>query len=168
MALPVPLTSLPRMLARSLAGLWRRGSGDRPAQAQARAILEELEPRVLYSADSPVALFGDAVVMVAADPRAPSAAEAAPNAAGAQPASTRAQEIVFIDMRVPDYQVLVDDLLSKNDASRQFEVFVLDPDRDGVEQIGQALAQRNNISALHIISHGADGNVALGSGALNF
>ena len=166
MALPVHMTSLPRLVARSLAALCRRGSGDRTDQTQARAILEELEPRILYSADSPVALFGDAMVMVAADPRAPSAA--APSAPGAQPASTQVQEIVFIDTRVPDYQVLVDDLLSKNDASRQFEIFVLDPNLDGVEQIGQVLAQRHNISALHIISHGSDGNVALGNGALNF
>ena len=80
---------------------------------------------------------------------------------------TRSSELVFIDQRVPDFQVLVDDLISRNDGSREVEIFLLDPSRDGIEQISQVLAQRHAIGALHLVSHGADGRVELGSGALD-
>ncbi|MFQ5937135.1 MAG: hypothetical protein ACE5LB_12090, partial [Acidiferrobacterales bacterium] len=40
------------------------------------------------------------------------------------------RELVFVDSTVPDYQQLVDDLLATGDDGRQFEVVVLDSDRD--------------------------------------
>ena len=158
------------MLFRSLPG---RGPGLGAARPQARAILEELEPRVLYSADSPVALFGAAPGVVMPDARVPSAAtptakEPAPGAAGVERASAKAQEIVFVDTQVAGYQALVDDIASRNDGTRQLEVVLLDPKLDGVSQITQALRQRGDIAAVHIISHGADGAVQLGAGTLDF
>ncbi|MGE0607077.1 MAG: DUF4347 domain-containing protein, partial [Pirellulales bacterium] len=72
-------------------------------------------------------------------------------------------ELVIIDAAVSDYQQLVDDLLSQQSESRRFEVVMLDGTRDGIEQISQALANYENIDALHIVSHATDGAVSLGS-----
>jgi len=70
-------------------------------------------------------------------------------------------EIVFVDPTVPNYQ----ELLSGMDLN--IEVIMLDGSRDGIEQIAEALAGRNNIDAIHLISHGDAGMLQLGTGTLN-
>ena len=158
MALRSSLSRSLRGAARAL--LPRRGT-------QARAILEELEPRVLYSADSPLALFGDAVVMVAADTRTPSAAAPAAHDAALQTTSTTRPEIAFIDPRVADSERLLADLQAQRDAGRRIDIVVLDLQRDGIAQISEALVGRHDLAAIHILSEGADGAVSLGNGTLN-
>ncbi|MGB7989486.1 MAG: DUF4347 domain-containing protein, partial [Candidatus Methylophosphatis roskildensis] len=141
----------------------------KPAFFRRKPILEELEPRILYSADAQTALLGADDFFHQAEVRTlePAAAPSANTSVQVEAAEQRSHELVFIDKRVDDYQLLVDDLLSHNDGSRQVEIFLLDPNRDGVAQIGQVLAQRHDISAVHLISHGADGSVQLGSGTLD-
>ena len=39
---------------------------------------------------------------------------------------------------------------------------------DGIKQITQTLAGMQDVSAVHIISHGSDGEVQLGGATLNF
>ncbi|WP_374682213.1 DUF4347 domain-containing protein, partial [Accumulibacter sp.] len=137
--------------------------------ARQRPSLEELEPRILFSADAAAGLlaadhFDDRAEVRSLDASPAAATQVAQSSAE----QARSHELAFIDQRVPDYQLLVDDLVGQNDGSRQIEIFLLDPNRDGVEQISEVLRQRHDISAVHLISHGADGQVELGSGALNF
>ena len=140
----------------------------RPPPRQ-RPVLEELEPRILFSADAAAGLLdpshwdGPAEVRMIEAP-----ASAMQQASQVTAEQARVHELVFIDPRVPDYQVLVDDLVSHNEGSRQVEIFLLDPNRDGIAQISHVLAQRQDIGAVHLISHGSAGNVELGSAALNF
>ena len=47
------------------------------------------------------------------------------------------------------------------------EVVLLDATRDGVTQIADALAGREALVALHVISHGSEGELALGSGQVD-
>lgn len=70
-------------------------------------------------------------------------------------------EIVVIDARVPDVAAVRQAALD-----RGAEVLMLDGDRDGVEQIAQFLDGRSGVDALHVVSHGGDGYVALGSTVL--
>ncbi|MDY0961659.1 Ig-like domain-containing protein [Massilia sp. CFBP9026] len=67
------------------------------------------------------------------------------------------KEIVFIDDQVPDIEVLV------RGFGADKEIVILDSGQDGLRQIADALAGRTGIDALHIISHGAEGRIALGS-----
>ena len=67
-------------------------------------------------------------------------------------------EIIFVDAAIGGYEQLVEELLQNNDA----EVVWLDSASDGVLQIEAALQGRTGISAIHIISHGADGMIQLG------
>ncbi|WP_287459542.1 DUF4347 domain-containing protein [Sphingomonas sp.] len=69
--------------------------------------------------------------------------------------------IVFVDGAVKNYQ----DLIAGIDGD--YEIVVLDRDSDGVEQIANILAARRGVSAIHIISHGDDSNVRLGTAVLN-
>ena len=47
------------------------------------------------------------------------------------------------------------------------EVVLLDADRDGVEQIEEYLANQQGISAVHILAHGSEGSLSLGSAILD-
>ncbi|MBK8278313.1 MAG: DUF4347 domain-containing protein [Nitrospira sp.] len=69
-------------------------------------------------------------------------------------------EVVFVDPTVPNYQ----DLLSGLDLN--IEVIVLDGGQDGIEQMASALSGRTDIDAIHIISHGTEGQLQLGTGTL--
>lgn len=70
-------------------------------------------------------------------------------------------EIVIIDKGVEDYQKLA------NHLSRKATVLVISDEADGVKQITQFLANKQNIDAIHIISHGNIGEVQLGKEAVN-
>ena len=160
-------------------------------------LLEELEPRILYSADAAALLPPDAIgpvadvrsmdmyatavldtnaVSLAVDAEVPGVvagvATAAPgpatDAVAATAGSTASvkREIVFVDARVTDAAQLEADIAAQNDAKRQIEVVQIDPNADGIAQIGALLATRHDIDAVHIISHGADGMVELGNTAL--
>ncbi|MBF0161098.1 MAG: DUF4347 domain-containing protein, partial [Magnetococcales bacterium] len=76
------------------------------------------------------------------------------------PAAAR-REILFLDPAVPDCRTLLSAI------PPGIEILLLDADRDGVAQIRAALAKRNGISALHIISHGGPGRLQLGTASLS-
>ncbi len=74
--------------------------------------------------------------------------------------SVARQEIVFLSSSVREYQQLLDGI------SPNVEVIVLDPTRDGVEQMAETLAGRTGIDAVHIISHGSQAELYLGTARL--
>ena len=71
------------------------------------------------------------------------------------------QNIAFIDPTVKDYQNLVNGIVPNT------EIVLLDPTRDGVEQITEILANRTEISSAHIITHGEEGSLQLGTAHLD-
>ncbi|HSW25437.1 MAG TPA: DUF4347 domain-containing protein, partial [Burkholderiaceae bacterium] len=132
---------------------------DRPAKRTERrtAAVEELEPRILYSAELNPALTIDPgiaeVRMIETDPAPVPAAQASEE--------QRRREIVFVDSGVADAQPLIDDLRAHSGAD--LVVVQLDAQRDGVEQITDTLAQLRDIDAVHIVSHGTDRALKIGS-----
>ncbi|MEG4104357.1 DUF4347 domain-containing protein [Microcoleus sp. Pol17_C1] len=73
---------------------------------------------------------------------------------------TMNKQIIFVDSSVQDYQSLIQNL----DAT---QIVVLDRNLSGIEQITQALANKKNIAAIHIVSHGSDGTIFFGNSPLN-
>ncbi|MBF0186443.1 MAG: efflux RND transporter periplasmic adaptor subunit [Magnetococcales bacterium] len=71
------------------------------------------------------------------------------------------REVVFIDAGVEDQATLLKDVTPHAD------IVFLDPRRDGIRQISQALAGRTSVEAIHLISHGGAGSLQLGSGTLS-
>lgn len=70
--------------------------------------------------------------------------------------------LVVVDPSVSNYESLVNTVKSGT------EVLVLDAARDGVEQISQALTDRQQqIQSLHILSHGNAGQLQLGNSCLS-
>ncbi|MDO9105487.1 MAG: DUF4347 domain-containing protein [Methylovulum sp.] len=66
-------------------------------------------------------------------------------------------EIVFIESNVGSIDVL------RVGIGAGKEVYVLDATQDGLQQIAQILAGRTGIDALHLITHGSEASVNLGS-----
>ena len=77
------------------------------------------------------------------------------------------QEIVFIDSGVKGWQLLLDDLQSTSEGPTNLSIVLLDTNRDGIEQIGEALASHQDLAAIHLISHGDAGQLRLGKTALS-
>ena len=69
--------------------------------------------------------------------------------------------LVFVDSSIRDYATLARSI------SSAAELIVFDGTKDGVAQISTALAARTGVSAVHIISHGADGVLQLGATSLS-
>ena len=65
--------------------------------------------------------------------------------------------VLFVDSRVQDRATLLAGL------APDVEVFVLDPDVDGLSQMAAVLAGRSDISSIQVLSHGTEGMVQLGS-----
>jgi Domain of unknown function (DUF4347) len=128
-----------------------------------RAVFEELESRLLMSADlNPLAqeTLLAAPPLQGAEFRALAADGSAVTRTGVT-AVQRTSEIVFVDPRVPDRERLLAGLTAQSDG-RHFEVIELDAGRDGIAQVTAALRGRIQVDAVHFITHGADGAVQLG------
>ena len=88
-------------------------------------------------------------------------------AAANKDAVVQSQEVVFVDAGIQHYASLVDDILASADDSRSLEVIVLNADDNGIDQISEVLADRQDLDAVHLVTHGDDGAVKLGDTWLN-
>jgi hypothetical protein len=70
-------------------------------------------------------------------------------------------EILFIDANVSDARSLIDGL------SSDIEIVLLDDKTNVLNQITAILDGYQNFDAIHIISHGAEGELAFANGVLN-
>ena len=75
-------------------------------------------------------------------------------------AGQTSNEVIFIDSAVEGLQNFLLD-------HQQADVVLLDPDRDGMEQIAATLEGRTGIEAIHILSHGSSGELNLGNDIFN-
>lgn len=66
-------------------------------------------------------------------------------------------ELVFIDMRLSDAEILAENI------NPNAHIIWIDPAKDGVAQIGQALDSYETVSAVHVLTHAEDGALRLGN-----
>ncbi|MGV6818004.1 MAG: tandem-95 repeat protein [Thiotrichales bacterium] len=152
----------------------------------ARPAIEELEPRILYSADL---LPVDAAVPAALHESLPESAStdshsvqgAYPLAAEASDTSTsplgnilivdessqQRHELVIIDSSVPDYQTLVDGIRQSQAEDTQLDIILLDSETASIQQVSNLFAQYKDLSAVHLISHGSDAQIQLGESIID-
>ncbi|MBA3596534.1 MAG: DUF4347 domain-containing protein [Methylibium sp.] len=131
-------------------------------EAERSAVVEECEPRILYSADlNPLMWSGSdeggstGAIVGTLDPAAPSSPSE--QSSLLQQQQQRRHEIVFVDTRVENYGQLIEGI----DADA--EVVLLDRHRDGIEQIAAHLRGRTGIDAVHLIGEGNAAELHLGS-----
>lgn len=65
--------------------------------------------------------------------------------------------MVFVDGQVNDLTQLLSGL------SANAEVVILDPSKDGLQQMADYLKGREGLDAIHLLSHGSDGMVQIGN-----
>lgn len=123
---------------------------------------EQLEDRLLFDA------VPDQMPDMPEEPSAPASLEdhATVNAATdlAQETDPQArQEVVFVDRSVEGYEDLVAELVNTSST----DVVFLDTDTDGLQQIAAVLEDRDDIAAIHVISHGDEGMLRLGNTTLS-
>ncbi|MDV2862631.1 Ig-like domain-containing protein [Phytobacter ursingii] len=75
--------------------------------------------------------------------------------------SASGPQVVFVESDVKDYQSLINQLPSG------YEVVVLDSSKDGLAQIAAWSSTHSGYSAMHILSHGENNDLMLGTVALN-
>ncbi|MEQ9408411.1 MAG: DUF4347 domain-containing protein, partial [Fuerstiella sp.] len=143
----------------------------------------QLEQRILMSA-SPLAVAVEAPAPTTPDLNAPVESECGElqlnvAVASADPATEAATysdkadvsetqksvELVVIDPSADNHLKLLADLQQQTE--RRFEVLVLNPQRDGIVQITDVLTNLNDVSAIHLVSHGEDGELLLGTSVLS-
>jgi hypothetical protein len=130
-----------------------------------RRLALALEPRFMF--DAAGAATTELILDEAADPTAAAGGgdaglaaalvEATAGVAQAATAATGPTEVVAIDTGVEGWEAL------RDAAKPGAEVILLDPTRDGLAQLVEALDERSGISAIHVLSHGGEGQVQLGS-----
>jgi hypothetical protein len=132
-------------------------------------ILEELEPRVLFSGGIEGLIATELEPAIATYINIDTNSDQASTPADAISTASEQQvhEIVFVDTGVEGYQTLVNDIVNNADSTRNIEVVLLDSNQNGIEQISETLLDHDDLSAIHIISHGEDGNIELGNTRLN-
>ncbi|MEZ5432336.1 MAG: DUF4347 domain-containing protein [Verrucomicrobiales bacterium] len=119
---------------------------------------EALESRVLFDA-APEQAPAEIIETTEAHPPEPEAALPAEQAP-----LTELRQVVIIDGGIENVETLVNEFSSRMPNA---EIFVLDPTQDGMEQISSLLAGYEGIDALHLVSHGAEGTLQLGTADLN-
>uniref|UniRef100_UPI0035664008 DUF4347 domain-containing protein n=1 Tax=Psychromonas sp. TaxID=1884585 RepID=UPI0035664008 len=72
-------------------------------------------------------------------------------------------ELLVIDAGVEDYSLLVESLQAQAGDDTILEVLILDSNRNGIEQLSEILADRQDLDALHLISHGSSGSLQIGN-----
>ena len=119
---------------------------------------EVMEDRILHSADiAPLPMAGAAT---------DSFEQQSLQAASAD-AVVQRSEIVFVDLALPDAASLLADLQAQRSTGRPIEIVAIQAGQDGVALIGSTLAGRHDIGAVHVLAHGDDGVLQLGSARLD-
>jgi hypothetical protein len=140
-------------------------------RGERRAVVEELEPRILYSADLNPAATPELEPTAAVEVRSVEQEAAAGTTQTAnevtQPATDRSREILFVDAAVLDADALVRDFIATRGENAEVEVVQLCADRDGLAQITEALAGEGDVSTVHILAAGEPGALQLGNSAVD-
>ncbi|MDD1012709.1 DUF4347 domain-containing protein [Pseudomonas rubra] len=129
-------------------------------------LLMALEPRIMFDA-SVGAVAQESVVQADAEPAKDSTSAVETSKIPAASADSRGQQgaqrqdVVFVDGQVGKVGELLDGL------SGHAEVVILDPSKDGLQQMADYLKGREGLDAVHLLSHGAAGTVQVGELWLN-
>ncbi|MCP4044896.1 MAG: DUF4347 domain-containing protein, partial [Gammaproteobacteria bacterium] len=126
---------------------------------------EELEQRVLLSADlAPGFEYGAVEEQVLVEESAHEVqikSEVVEDLVNPAAVEIRS-ELVILNENVADHEQLISDLKDNNN-NRRIEVVILDADDDGIEQVSEILSERSDLTAIHFISHGSEGQINLGN-----
>ncbi|WP_426809186.1 DUF4347 domain-containing protein [Pseudomonas sp. WOUb67] len=127
-------------------------------------LLMALEPRIMF--DASVGVVAQDAAQATAEPAKDSTSndqtsqqdsQASASADSRSAQNDQRHEVVFVDGQVANVGELLEGLSGKA------EVVILDPNKDGLQQMADYLKGREGLDAIHLLSHGADGSVQTGN-----
>jgi Domain of unknown function (DUF4347)/Cadherin-like/Right handed beta helix region len=148
---------------------------ERACVRQSRSIVESLEARLLFSADlfaaglsaPQIEATSNASPAVLAQANIPQATQSPADHLSAQ----QNIELVVIDEKVQDPATLLADIQRQSEAGRRLSVLHVSSFEDGTAAITRALAEitenGSQVTAIHIVSHGSDGEFVIGNQTIN-
>ena len=74
-------------------------------------------------------------------------------------------ELILVNDNVRDSEQLVTEITGDDETN--IEVIILDTQQDGITQVNEIFADRQDLDAVHVITHGRDGYLAVGNDWLN-
>jgi hypothetical protein len=155
----------PTLLTRLASSLWGEAGG----RIKNKYLIEELDERVLYSADDPLAL-------VAGVPQLSNTSSAVIRtvpliSSTTSPVQKQTTELVVIDERVQDIELLLADFESQIRSGKPLEIVSISKGENAIASISNKLIElsrsNTNVSALHLIGHGDSQGMQLGQTGLN-
>ena len=69
-------------------------------------------------------------------------------------------KLLFIDSKVENYNRLI------SQVDPQTKIVILQPNKNGIDQISKSLDESCDVDTVHIVSHGAKGSLYLGNSIL--
>ncbi|MEE8060111.1 MAG: DUF4347 domain-containing protein, partial [Pseudomonadales bacterium] len=136
-------------------------------------LFEELEPRLLLSADALVTIVGDKLIdngtaehLLVDNGSSQKLSDIQTQEIQQETQQSARQELIILDAQTPNSDQLLNDLVNHYDNSDQYEIVILDEQEDGLTQISNLLGNYQDLDAIHIISHGDDGQIQLGNGQI--
>ncbi|MEM7259162.1 MAG: DUF4347 domain-containing protein, partial [Pseudomonadota bacterium] len=135
--------------------LAKRGGAGAPAPVPRSAVVESLEPRTMFSAD-----VLSAPPEPADDPLDEHLNDVLPDTHTSTD-NPAAAELVFIDQRVAEVDLLISELRKQQDNGRPLEIQLVPQSANGIDLISSVLSS-TTVSAVHIISHGSTSGFHLG------
>ncbi|WP_075086540.1 tandem-95 repeat protein [Mariniblastus fucicola] len=76
---------------------------------------------------------------------------------------TMSRQLVVIDQRIDGFEALVKDITSDGDGSIAYDVLVVEENQSGIELISSYLNGLSTYGAVHIVGHGSQDRIQLGS-----
>ena len=167
-----------KILSRLRASAKRFISKNSKSQAQLKRsphsfTIEEIEPRILYSADNPLLLLASHVLAPSAIVRVEQdSTVAASQTTTAANVATQSRTLIVVDTRVENSQKLIADLQQRHQLGL-VDVLVVDQNTNALQAIADFLEPRKTsddapnalplqIDRLIVLSHGAQGSLELG------
>ncbi|MEL7497637.1 MAG: LamG-like jellyroll fold domain-containing protein [Planctomycetota bacterium] len=121
------------------------------------------EQRVMFSA-TPLAPVVDPELASLAQEQTQNLEDFSESDAGSELATAaQTRNLVLIDTSVENYQLMVDSLSQDVSIS---DIQLIDSTRDGIEQVSEILSSYTELESLHLVTHGDDGRIRLGTTTL--
>ncbi|QDT11198.1 Ig-like domain-containing protein [Planctomycetes bacterium K23_9] len=132
-------------------------------------IMEQLEDRVLFDAvpDGGFLFQPDGMENPVDAARDLPAQEMSTQTTVAADQQTYPRELILVDANVDNADAMIAEIMQQRQ-DRTVEVRLLDVDTDGIDQISEILkSSGQSYDAIHVLSHGSEGSLSLGSSTLN-
>ena len=130
----------------------------------ARLGIEGLEPKLLFSADLTSALGLEATDVALLHDASTETQTTLMLDATVQTEHPQ-HSLVVVDAGLDDLETLLGEL--RTHAGDSAQIVLVQRDEDGISRLTQALAGREGLKAIHLISHGSDGEIRLGQSVLD-